>query len=272
MITSDTQEIPVLAWNGNARGAVVDAARGILATVGLVRLTGFPASAAQFVQFLRAFGQPLGYYGDDAGTHPEDRAIWRIKYDPAAAFRGETHAVEGPLHAHSSQSMRDPRPRFFSMLMVDGGWQGRPFGMNGESILASWRDALERMRHTLGTEYAATMETLRAPVLFPDGVRRPLVYPLASSKSEDDLGVRMKSDLMLFLTGHCPEEPAAQAVARLADAAAHTALRVQLQSGDLVLLDNDRWGHGRESVVGREAHADGSVHLNPRELWSATVA
>ena len=42
-------------------------------------------------------------------------------------------------------------------------------------------------------------------------------------------------------------------------------------SGDLILVDNDRFAHGRKSIVGERQGPDGP-EINPRQLWSVTVA
>lgn len=271
MKAAEESRLATLEWSDGSRDEVVAAAKDVLAETGIVRVSRFPTSVPEYLQFLKSFGDPVGYYGDDAGTHPEDSAIWRIKYDPAAALLRQAHAVAGPLTPHSSQSLRDPRPHFFSMLMVNAGWQGRAFGFNGESVLSPWRSAFESMRTELGSDFDRVRQTLLEEVEYPDGSWRTVAYPLESARSEDDLGVRLKSDHLPFLQANSPDGPMTTAVEALSAAAARTAVRVALRSGDLILLDNDRWGHGRESVVGHEKRADGSLRLNPRELWSVTI-
>ena len=236
---------------------------------GLVRITNFPADPATYIAFLAKFGEPLCYYGDDKGTHPDNAAIWRIKYEPDGAANGEVHALAGPLTPHSSQSLRSPRPPYFSMLMVDNGWQSRPDGENGESLLVPWRDAIQLIKTR--PDGAGTVSDLHADIPFPDGVSRSVVYELPTAKDPDDVGVRLKSDLLAYLQTTAPSHPGTLAVERLTEAAVQVARRIRLASGDLLLLDNDRWGHGRESVVGFQSNPDGSMLLNPRELWSVTV-
>lgn len=43
------------------------------------------------------------------------------------------------------------------------------------------------------------------------------------------------------------------------------------RSDDIVLLDNERFGHGRCHVVGASVAADGTAIVNPRTLWSINV-
>ena len=240
-----------------------------LSACGVVRISGFPATVADYISFLSRFGEPLRYYGDDAGTHPEHSAIWRIRYEPGGAANNEVHAMAGPLSPHSSQSLRSPRPPLFSMLMVDQGWQDRPPGENGESLLVRWSDAIRLIR--ADETGADVVDDLLSDVPFPDGTPRSVAYHLATARDPNDIGVRLKSDLLAFLKATTPTHPATRAVERLSAAAAQVARRIQLASGDLLLLDNDRWGHGRESVAGIRTEAGGETLLNPRELWSVTI-
>lgn len=249
----------------------VEAVTAAIAARGFALISRFPAEADRLLDFLSNFGEPLHYYGDSAGTHPSAGAIWRIKYDPEQAARGEAHAVDGPLLPHSSQSLRDPRPPYFCMLMVDHGWLDMQPGKTGASVLVRWSEALELMHTEDSDGYAEVVATLEAGVTHPDGVARPVVYPLASARGRYDLGIRLKSDLLEYLRAEMPEHPSTRAVELLSTAALKVARSMQLRSGDLILLDNDRWGHGRESVVGWRRRAGQDPELNPRELWSVTL-
>ncbi len=271
METVQMPRLKTVEWEGCNVDDVASTAREAISEFGIVRVSNFPTTVSEYRGFLEMFGRLLGYYGDDAGTHPEDDAIWRVKYDPTGAALGETHAIAGPLTPHSSQSLRDPRPKLFSMLMVNAGWQSRPSGRNGESILSSWRAAFADMRQVLGENFDQVRELLLTQIEFPDGCFRPVAYELPGATSPDDLGVRLKSNQLEYLQDHAQGDPTTLAVAELAAAAARTALRVPLRAGDLILLNNDRWGHGRESVVGHERGQGGELLLNPRELWSVTI-
>lgn len=249
----------------------IAAVTAALAARGAALLPGFSADPDRFLDFLSNFGQPLHYYGDRAGAHPSSGAIWRIRYDPEQAARREVHAIDGPLLPHSSQSLRDPRPPYFCMLMVDHGWLDMPPGKTGASLLVRWSEAFERMHAVDPGGYAGIVAKLEAGIVHPDGVVRPVAYRLASACGPYDLGVRLKSDLLEYLRVHRPEDPGTRAVEVLSTTAVEVARRVQLRSGELLLLDNDRWGHGRESVVGRRERAGREPELNPRELWSVTL-
>ena len=248
-----------------------DRVESAIATHSIALVPRFPTEADQFLNFLSNFGEPLNYYGDSAGTHPSSGAIWRIKYDPEQAARHETHALDGPLLPHSSQSLRDPRPPYFCMLLVNHGWLDLPPGQTGASLLVRWSEALESLHATDPDDYHQIIEALTGGVSHPDGSVRPVVYPLTSPRGPHDLGVRLKSDLLEHLRNRIPEHPSTRAVEALSTAALKVAHSIQLHSGDLLLLDNDRFGHGRESVIGRRQRIGHEPELNPRELWSVTL-
>lgn len=243
----------------------------VLAERGFVRVPEFPADSSKYLAFLSNFGQPLNYYGDASGAHPSASSIWRVRYHPEQAARREQHAIDGPLSLHSSQSLRNPRPPYFSMLMVDNGWQDNPGRANGASLFVRWSDALQRINSVVPDSYPGILGALQSGVPYPDGVVRPVVYQLRSARNTFDLGVRLKSDLLEYLQAQFPDHPATRAVLLLSEAALEVAGSVQLRSGDLVLLDNNRWGHGREPVVGRRQLSGGNAVSNPRELWSVTI-
>lgn len=238
---------------------------------GVARLSGFPSDATTLIRFLAQIGQPIEYYGGSVGSHPEQAALWRVRYEVEAAERQETHALDGPLSVHSSQSLLDPRPRYFGMLMVDPGWQGDPVGFNGESLLVPWSAAFRHLEAQSPADFAWVLDALEGPVSFPDGISRPVVYSLQDQRGPHDFGVRLKSDLLTHLTRESPTSQQTQAVERLSRAGDSAALRTQLSAHDLVLVDNDRWGHGRESVTGARRDQRGNLRVNPRELWSLTL-
>ncbi|GAA1704130.1 hypothetical protein GCM10009745_59550 [Kribbella yunnanensis] len=253
-----------------SQAELVGAARRTLREHHLARISGYRATATQFIAFVSEFGYPLTYYGDTAGSHPDHQAIHRVRYEHDGSERGELHASDGPLTVHSAQSLRDPRPPYFCMYMVDAGWQDRAFGLNGESILTRW----EKVFELIGVSHPHEFEQLRAAVTaeipFPDGVSRALAYPLPDQAGPNDLGIRLKYDLLDYLRGLDADSPGYRAVSLVAETAPLAAWHGQLRSGDLVLIDNDRWGHGRHEVSGRRVGPNGRSD-NPRELWSVTL-
>lgn len=102
------------------------------------------------------------------------------------------------------------------MLMVNSGWQAMPIGQNGESVLVRWSDAFRLLNVQDPNSYRTMLKELFDDLVFPDGSSRSLVYSLAATENEFDLGVRMKSDLLDHLRRTRPNEPSTQAVVRFA--------------------------------------------------------
>jgi hypothetical protein len=263
-----------IAAHRRTTGELLDDVRQSLADRRIALVSGFTAETGRFIDFISEFGDPLVFYGGTEGSHPDHVAIHRVRYEPEASSRGELHAVDGPLELHSAQSLRDPRPRYFCMLMVESGWQGQAFGNNGESILTSWSDAFDLLQTQDPEAYERARATLLSGVSYPDGVVRQVAYPLASARTDNDMGVRLKYDLLDHLRAAGDEAPvaAAESVAALSTAARSVAQCFQLQSRDLLIVDNDRFGHGRMPVIGRRTTEHGETLTNPRELWSVTLA
>lgn len=259
--------------DGRPLDDLLEAVHAQLATRHMAHLIRFPTTTQAFVGFASEFGEPLTYYGTNGvGAHSQHPAIHQVQYDADAAARGELHALDGPLDIHSAQSLRTPRPSFFLMLMVNAGWQEDSTGCNGESVLIPWQSAWEAIKESDSDRYRLMREALLQPIPYPDGVERSLVYRLPGATSDTDLGVRFKYDLLPHLVRTLGrDDPLVRRVEYFADVARACALVKQLHTGDLVLLDNHRWGHGRRSVRGQRNVGDG-VEVNPRELWSLTLA
>jgi hypothetical protein len=150
------------------------------------------------------------------------------------------------------------------MLLVEAGWQDEPVGRNGESRFVAWRDAFALLRRSYPDDHASTVALLMSSVDFPDGVARPLAYPLPDAAVRDDIGVRLNSRLREHLEREFPGAAKTEAVSRLCRAAQQSAHRVRLASGDLVVMDNNRRGHGRDTVIGKRLKIDGTFETNPR--------
>jgi len=156
------------------------------------------------------------------------------------------------------------------MLMIDPGWLDGAPASNGETIVVRWRDAFAEMARRNPETWCQTLSVLRGEIPLTDDVRRPVVYDLPDGRDAFDHGVRVK-----FGMEHnraLANTAAAAALTELLECAhAPGVLREgQLHRGDLLLLDNNRCGHGRRPAVGQRVSAEGPV-LNPRELWSVTV-
>jgi len=248
-------------------------------------VSGFPIAVEPFTTFLSLFGELHSNYGasdaaEAAALHP---AINRVQCKRPGGAGRFVHERAGPLPAHSSRSWSHRRPALFAMLMIDSGWTTGPSGDNGESICVRWRDALTFLQNADPARFAEDHQLLTTtPLKFHANnvvesiSHLPLLYPLADSTSPADWGVRLKVDLLDKLGALETEIPQferyVQAVTRFVAAANDPSVRASylMQAGDLVLIDNNRFGHGRLNVVpARES--GGNIELNPRQLWSVSI-
>jgi alpha-ketoglutarate-dependent taurine dioxygenase len=267
---------------GKPVGDVIAAAREVLDRHRVCLVRGFPTEPDRFLEFLRGFGTPLDNYSSrselaDDDPHPQ---INRVKYKPKGQYtRKSVHYQEGELRPHSARSWRTPRPAYFAMLMVDPGWRDTPEGERGESLVLHWRHLFTRLAERDGETFTRHFERLTGtPIRFAaNNVREeyadlPLCYPLSDAADAYDVGVRLKQDItqkLLDLKGDIEDfDGYAEAVEYLVANAADHGMQAcfPMDSGDLLIIDNNRVAHGRRKITGER---DGAV--NPRELWSVTV-
>lgn len=240
----------------------------------VARVRNFPKRLDDFVRFVSSWGHPLPYYGGNGqGSHRDHPAVHRVRYQQEAAGRGELHALDGPLGAHSAQSLRTPRPGFFAMLMVDSGWTDGPAGTNGESVLVPWREVLHALASRFPKGWKDLLSPLMLPVPFPGGATMPIIYELPDARDDFDRGVRLKYGLLDWWDAEADVHPSTcEALGALLDEAQHPSVLVELPlvAGELIILDNNRWAHGRRGVRGLRMGQFGQ-ETNPRELWSVTL-
>jgi len=104
----------------------------------------------------------------------------------------------------------------------------------------------------------------------------PLCYPLPDAAGPYDVGVRLKQDLPEKILDLKDEIPDFDGYQRAVDYLVTNAADERYQAcfpmdiGDLLLLDNNRFAHGRRRILG-ERVVDGVSECNLRELWSVTV-
>jgi hypothetical protein len=260
--------------------------RAQLARRRICLVRGFPVVAESYMDFLRHFGEPLANYSsrsdlEKTDPHPQ---INRVKYKRKQGAAKSVHYVAGGLRPHSARSWAAPRPAYFSMLFVEPGWRDAPEGERGESVVVSWHDLFTELAERDPEDFAEHFGRLsKVPITFEaNNVREtlsdsPLFYPLPDARDPYDVGVRLKQDLRDKIVGikdTIPEFGAYQkALDYFLDASDEERYQAcfPMEAGDLLILDNNRFAHGRRKIVG-ERVVDGEVRTNNRELWSVTVA
>ncbi|KQV19523.1 MULTISPECIES: TauD/TfdA family dioxygenase [unclassified Kitasatospora] len=260
-------------------------AREAMAENRICLVRDFPLDPDRYLDFLGRFGEPLSNYSSlsalaKTDPHPQ---INRVKYKKKAEGAQSVHYVAGGLRPHSARSWRSPRPSHFAMLMVEPGWREVPAGERGESVVLSWYDLFNRLAERDGevfeehfTRLSGTPITFEANNVREELSNLPVLYPLADSRGRYDVGVRLKQDLREKIVGIKDQIPEFEAYQKSLDYLLAASAEEQffacfpLQSGDLLLLDNHRFAHGRLKIVG-EYLVDGETRTNNRELWSVTV-
>lgn len=250
-------------------GDLVDTIRDHLGNRHSAFVQNFPTELSALTRLLKEFGNPLPFYGARAteGTHPDDVTVHRVRYDADAANRGELHALDMELPLHSAQSQRDPRPRYFAMLMISPGLSASREGSNGQSHLAFWRTAARFLDARTPGAWAECARLLSESVPIGGTLIRPMIYPLEDAADVYDVGVRMKYGLLQQWKAANMRDAHVAALEALLAAANEPEVRLerQLIGGDLLIIDNNRAAHGRRAFPGRSAG-------NVRELWSVTLA
>lgn len=280
----------ILNSHVDARGiqasVVADAARSVLDRQRICLIRGFTADPDTYLELLGQFGAPLSNYSsrsnlDKKDPHPQ---INLVKYKPKGQYvKHSVHYVAGELRPHSARSWCTPRPAYFAMLMVNPGWRDTPPGECGESVVLSWSHLFTQLAERDGDIFARHFRELTStPIKFEaNNVREelselPLCYPLPDSTGPYDVGVRLKQDIQDKLSSLKEQFPDPERYRRAVDYLVENAadekfqVSVPLDGGDLLLLDNNRFGHGRRTIVG-ERTTEGETVINPRELWSVTV-
>jgi hypothetical protein len=265
---------------------LVSAVNSNLLQRGAAYVESFPLDAEDFVNFIRNFGMPLPNYasGEDLAAYRVHPNINRVRYEPRKAASPRFHEVGGAFPPHSARSWSKVRPRYFALLMCNPGWIDRKHGENGESIMVRWSDVLCSMRSEDPAQFEIDFDILsRTPLTFHAiHVREevsdlPLLYQLADARGRLDVGVRLRQDLLEKLPEYKSQildySTYEAAVLRFWQHANKPDLRscYRMNSGDIAIVDNNRFGHGRLQMQTAREH-QGAIELNPRELWSIAMA
>ena len=270
-------------------GDITAAARESIAEHRLAFLRNFPPTVDRYISLLEQLGELCPNYA--AGTandayrlHP---AINIVRCRPVAP--GETQRVQeksGPLPMHTGRSFARRRPLHLAMLMVDPGWIDGPPGDNGESLIVRWGDVLAELRRRFPGQAAEDLRLLTGTALsFPashldeEPSELPFVYVPGTPRHTpilDDVAARLPQDtsrLRRAAEGIKGGERWLAAVERFVAIANDPRVRRRytMSAGDVVIIDNDRYGHGRCDVIPTRTAPGGAVTVNPRVIWSVNI-
>jgi alpha-ketoglutarate-dependent taurine dioxygenase len=279
-------ELEALRWRGDAPEFLRDV-RAALDNKKGVLVHEFPLDEDSLVAFVSRFGTPLLNYNKKSGIEAgasRNPYVNLVKLKRETGERNLLHGKGGPLAIHTARSWLQPRPKLFALLMVHAGWRGNTGGENGESLFIAFSKVLATMADDDPERFRQVFSILKnQPVRFEaDNVREsvadlPIVYPLADSRDDLDMGVRLKQDLVKKLTlaelFGADVASLQAAISWLQETANRLAQknRMVMQAGDLVIIDNNRWGHGRCGYIGAR-EIDGQFQLSQREVWSLALA
>jgi alpha-ketoglutarate-dependent taurine dioxygenase len=283
---AEIQENSIDAGDRSVEQVAADA-RAVIGERRVCLVRGFPSDPHSYLAFLCKFGTPLANYSsrsqlEKSDPHPQ---INRVKYKRKSEIVTQSvHYVAGGLRPHSARSWFGPRPRYFAMLMVEPGWTDTADGQRGETVVLNWHGMFAELAERDGDVFEHHFERLAGtPITFQaNNVREtlcdlPLLYPLADARDAVDVGVRLKQDLgekILALRDEIPDfERFRESLEYVLAASNEDRFQAvfPLRAGDLILMDNNRFAHGRKPIVG-ERTVDGETTTNTRELWSVTVA
>lgn len=270
-------------------GAIADAVGASLRAHRLAYLREFPVAVDAYIGVLSELGELCGNYaaGSAKAAYRLHPVINVVRCQPAPRDGPQrVQETGGALPPHSGRSFAQRRPLYLAMLMADPGWTDAEPGRNGESLIIRWGDVLIAMRERYPREWAEDRRLLAGvsakfaasflaeepsglPVLYLPGEPRPV--PVA-----EDVAVRLPQvvERLRHASGGTGNGGGAdgarwfEAVRRLAVTASSpgVAHRYAMARGDVVILDNDRYGHGRCEVI-----ATRGGEVNPRTLWSVNI-
>ena len=269
--------------------AVTAAARASIAEHRLAYLRNFPVDVDRYIALLENLGELCPNYAAGAANdayrlHPAINVVRCRPVEP-----GETQRVQeksGPLPMHSGRSFARRRPLHLAMLMADPGWVDGAPGDNGESLIVRWGDVFAELRRRFPGHAGEDLRLLTATALsFPashldeEPSELPFTYVPGTPRRTpvlDDIAARLPQDLSRLrraAEGMKDGERWFAAVERFVAVAndPQVQCRYPMSAGDVVIIDNDRYGHGRCNVIPTRTSAGGDVTVNPRVIWSVNI-
>ena len=248
-----------------------------------VLINNFPIDPLEYVRFLEQFGHICDNYGydSDSPAYSLNSKLNRVKYNSNSS--NNFQEVSANLPVHSARAWGHPRPKYFSMLMVNSGWTDGEKWENGESIFVKWSNVLIEIKKQFPRRFMHDLKVLTNTVFpFKPSIAKaphsnlPLLYPLENSLHEYDLGCRISLEIFKKLTelkdslaNYVDFSDAINRFYKIANS--NDCIFVhQLKSGDVILIDNNRIGHGRKSFRPVSIKTE-LKEINPREVWSAVI-
>ncbi|WP_369260914.1 TauD/TfdA family dioxygenase [Streptomyces sp. R35] len=255
----------------------------------LAYLRNFPLDVDQYIGLLAQLGELCPNYaaGSKKAAYALHPAINTVRCRaPQSAGAERVQEKAGSLPIHSGRSFARRRPLHLAMLMADPGWQDFEPGHNGESLIVRWGDVLAEMRDRHPERWAEDLRLLTGYAMsFPashldeDASELPLLYVPGTARRTpvlDDYAARLPQDIgRLRKAAESVKggERWFEAVTRLKETANDPAVQhvYVMAAGDVVVIDNDRYGHGRQEVVAARTDAGGAQSVNPRTIWSVNI-
>lgn len=264
----------------HGRRDLAERVKAALASRSIVRIRGFPTSPDDLYHFGGLLSRPLRKPAFKADTSVRAGVLAfigdvRVRADLPEERRLPTQDSVA-IGFHTARSSATVRPRYFALLMANQGWTGYPPGSNGESLLVRLEDALAEYRRRYPAQVEDDLRRLvetpiayKPPHVSGEAAEAPILFDLENGR----LGFRFWQDLVVTMRGlsDALEPGYLAAIERLGESLDECPriIELQMDDGDLLVLDNCRVAHARRSFVASRTAADGSVELSPRQIYSA---
>nr|AGZ94402.1 hypothetical protein [Streptomyces sp. 31A4] len=275
--------------SGRSPEEIEEAALASVAEHRLALLRNFPVDIDRYIALLSRLGELCPNYaaGSAKSAYTLHEAVNVVRCRaPQSDGPERVQEKAGSLPMHSGRSFARRRPLFLAMLMTDPGWQDFAPGRNGESLIVRWGDVLAEMRTRHPEHWAEDVRLLTAVAIsFPashldePSSELPFLYLPGTPRRTpvaDDCAARLPQNLdRLRKAAESLDDGERwfEAVTRFQAIANDPAVRHSyvMRAGDVVVIDNDRYGHGRQDVVAARTDADGVQAVNPRTIWSVNI-
>jgi Taurine catabolism dioxygenase TauD, TfdA family len=273
----DRVSVPVLRLEAGEQTSGSAIARkfrtDVLAAVkehGLAVVHGFPTEGGELVDFGRGFG-PL----EAANPFKENNS-----QDDPTDWLGHTKAHKKKtwgdfLKLHTAAAHAPTEPKLQVMLMMDKGVEPpSEEADNGQSVLGRVDDAVARLIANLGRPAAdKVLEILQTTAVstefpFPD---EPRNEPILVHNPDGTWHFRYWIHVLEHAVNGGLSEKQMAAFHAFDEALRQVSFEVRLNTGDLIVLDNQRVAHGRRPFPKHITDEHGEMVPTTRKIWSIHV-